>query len=113
MCAPRRPARREHIARISTVPARYYSPQLLGAAVSLFNLGQTDGDSVCGDCIYISSNDEGASFFGEQAVETAPKKRRGGTRQRDKELEAAQFSYYFSPLCNSRLGFCLLAECFC
>lgn len=30
--------------------------------MSLFNLGQTDGDSVCGDCINISNLDEGGSF---------------------------------------------------
>lgn len=37
------------------LPALFYSPELLGAAVSLFNLGQTDGDGVCGDCINISN----------------------------------------------------------
>lgn len=43
-------------------PALFYSHKLLGAAVSLFNLGQTDGDSVCGDCITISNPDEGRRF---------------------------------------------------
>lgn len=31
---------------------------------SLFNLGRTDGDSVCGDCINISNPDEGGGFGG-------------------------------------------------
>lgn len=40
---------------LPTLPALFYRPDLLGAAVSLFNLGQTDGDGVCGDCINISN----------------------------------------------------------
>lgn len=33
--------------------------------MSLFNLGQTDGDSVCGDCINISNPDEEGGFGGK------------------------------------------------
>lgn len=52
-----------------------FTPELQGAAVSLFNLGQTDGDSVCGDCINISNLDEGGSFG--RRTDELPQKRKG------------------------------------
>lgn len=55
---------REDKYSVPSLPALLYSPKLLGAAVSLFNLGQTDGDSVCGDCINISNPDERGGFGG-------------------------------------------------
>lgn len=61
---PRSRAGREDKYSVPTLPALFYSLKLQGAAVSLFNLGQTDGDSVCGDCINISNPDEGGSFGG-------------------------------------------------
>lgn len=57
-----RPGPRCEEAETISPPALFYSHNLLGAAVSPFNLGQTDGDSVCGDCITISTPDEGCSF---------------------------------------------------
>lgn len=57
-----RPGPRCEEAETISPPALFYSHNLLGAAVSPFNLGQTDGDSVCGDCITISNPDEGCSF---------------------------------------------------
>lgn len=49
---------------VPALPVLFYSPKLLGAAVSLLNLGQTDGGSVGGDCINISSPKERSSFGG-------------------------------------------------
>lgn len=50
-------------ALVPSLAALFYSHEPQGAAVSPFNLGQTDGDSVCGDCINISNSDEGCFFF--------------------------------------------------
>lgn len=47
--------------------------------MSLFNLGQTDGDSVSGDCINISNPDEGCSF----GVTTNEMLQRGRTRKKE------------------------------
>lgn len=45
-----------------TPPVLFYSLKLQGAVVSLFNLAQTDGHSVCGDCINISNPDGGGGI---------------------------------------------------
>lgn len=87
---------REDKHSVPSLPALFYSHKLLGAAVSPFNLGQTDGDSVCGDCINISNPDEGCSFG---ATSCFRKEGQGRWRQRttDKSSELTDFSHYRVP----------------
>ena len=84
--------------KYSAPPALFNSPKLLGAAVSLFNLGQTDGDSVCGDYINISSPKE---------------EREEETKDLGQKLGAHRFFslpplIFLSPLSFSHCGFSVL-----
>lgn len=99
-----------------TLAALFYSSKLQGAAVSLFNLGQTDGDSVCGDCINISSPGEGGSFGGtgdeplQRGRAGEEETKDGGQKLRARWfflITASHFLFFLLPLSPSGFPFLL------
>lgn len=71
--------------------------------MSLLNLGQTDGGSVCGDCINISSPKERSSFGGWTSKSLQYWRRRQW--EKDKSLELNDFSHYLFSFLYLLLSF--------
>lgn len=69
--------------------------------MSLFNLGQTDGDSVCGDCINISNPDERGGFGGRTDEPLQKGRARKEETKEDGQKLGAHWFFSLPPLIRS------------